>query len=278
MLAMKTIFVINDQSSEALHAVKFALTIASKLQANILLANTVSVNQPVRLKVLAGGIADDTEKGRFSIDPYANMYRNDQPGFKPAIESIEISGMDESAIAAVINKRQVWMLIKGIVNVLPAGASKGKLNIHAILNKILCPLLLIPESAPIKSIERLVYITDLRYCNLPFVKQLAELAKPYDAYLSIANIPKSGLPEMAEKYALNVFSEEIYPNIKYERLLLINVKEKDFKKLIDVLINGMGNDLLVLVNRCSHFIEILGRYITDTLPLHITMPLLVFPT
>jgi hypothetical protein len=35
---MKSIFVINDNSPQAVHAVEFALAIAQKMQANILLA------------------------------------------------------------------------------------------------------------------------------------------------------------------------------------------------------------------------------------------------
>jgi len=44
-----------------------------------------------------------------------------------------------------------------------------------------------------------------------------------------------------------------------------------------VMINGMHNDVLVMVNHRFHFEEIIGRYITEELPENITIPLLIFP-
>jgi|GEM_PF-4794860 hypothetical protein len=185
---MKSIFVINDNSPEAVHAVEFALAIAQKMQANILLANTADVNKMISIKVPAGTIPENV-----LFDP---------------------------------------TMVKGIADVLPASNPKRNLNVHTVLNKVLCPL---------------------------------------------ANMSKSGFPEVTEKYARSVFSEEVCLKVNYDRLFFNNVKEKDLNKAIDLLINGMQNDVLVLVNRCFHFMEILGRYITDALPLHITIPLLVFP-
>ncbi len=40
---MKTLLIINDNSPEAKHAAEFALVIAQKMQANIMLVNTVAV-------------------------------------------------------------------------------------------------------------------------------------------------------------------------------------------------------------------------------------------
>ena len=42
---MKTIIVINDYSTEARHAAELALNIAQKVNANLLLANAVKINQ-----------------------------------------------------------------------------------------------------------------------------------------------------------------------------------------------------------------------------------------
>jgi len=112
---------------------------------------------------------------------------------------------------------------------------------------------------------------------LQVVRYVAEFAKSWHAPVAIAHISANGLPDMAEAYAVSVFSEEICPNINYDRLLFNNIREKDLAKAVDVLINGMHNDLLVLVNHRFHFKELVGYYIAPSLPLHITVPLLIFP-
>jgi hypothetical protein len=177
----------------------------------------------------------------------------------------------------MINQNQIWMMVKGMPDIVQTAELENQIDIHAVLNKVLCPLFLIPESWHQKSIERLVYIADLRYCRIHIVRYLTGLAQPYLANVSIAHMSANGLPDMAEDYALNVFKDEICSNVKYDQLLFNNIKERNLAKAVDVLINGMHNDVLVMVNHRFHFEMILGRYITDTLPLHLTVPLLIFP-
>ena len=123
----------------------------------------------------------------------------------------------------------------------------------------------------------MVYIADLRYCALQIVRFLAGVAREHKAALSIAHISAKGLPDISEKYALDLFSEAVSAKVNYDHMFFNNIKEKDLAKAVDVLINGMHNDILVLANHRFHFEEIVGRYITETLPIHISIPLLVFP-
>lgn len=277
---MKTILIINDNSPEAKHAAEFALAVAQKTKANLTLANTFVKTQKSVGLVTAGG------SGKIVMEEYQTskllehlkMLNNKHVAdFKPEIEELDASSMDECGLAGMINLNQTWMMIKGMADTLPVESTDHSLNMHVVLNKVLCPLFLIPVSWSIKDIERMVYIADLRYCRIQVVRYLAELARPWKADLSVAHTSAKGLPDMAEKYALTVFSDEIGKNVKYDQLFFNNIKEKDLSKTVDVLINGMHNDVLVMVNHRFHFEEILGRYITDTLPVHLNIPLLIFP-
>jgi hypothetical protein len=274
---MQTILVINDNSPEAEHALKFALELAQKMRANILLANTFNINNRNIVKVVSGSSAEPI-KGKqsfaFMNEPF-NL--SSQAGFRPEIEKIDISGMDESEVAELINKKHLYMIVKGMAEALRSENLKRRLNVHSILNKVLCPLLLVPVNWALKYVERLTYIVDLRYCCIQIVRCLAELAKPFKADLFVANLTANGLPPMDEKYAHSFFSEVISSHINYDQLFINNIKEKDLRKVVDVLINVLNNDLLVLANRHFHFEEILGWYISDTLPKNITIPLLIFP-
>jgi hypothetical protein len=276
---MKNILVINDNSAAATHAAEFALTIAQMVKANILLANTVGVNNKAVVKVpsgdFPGNIFESTSKSEML--KRLLMLKKPQNGFMPLIEEFDNSTMDESKLADFINKNQIWMMVKGMADESPAANAKRNLNAHLVLNKVLCPLLLVPENWRLKPIERIAYIADLRYCRKQIVHYLTELAKPWKADLSIAHLTAKGLPDMDEKYALCLFSHEVCSNINYDRLFFNHVKEKDFATVVDVMINGMHNDMLVLVNHHFHIEEILGRYITDKLPEPITIPLFIFP-
>jgi hypothetical protein len=279
---MRTILIINDNSAEAKHAAEFALALAQKIRADILLMNTSAKTKKVSEKVSAGDLVKAyPEGGRNELMVSEMLYHLNsinarQTTYKPGIEEFDIAGANENELIEFINRNHIWMMVKGMANELNASTAKN-LNIHNVLNRVLCPLLLVPEQWQLKDIDRLVYIADLRYCRIQIVRYLAEIAKPWRAALSIAHMSAKGLPDMAEKYALTVFSEEVSQNVNYDALFFNNIKEKNLAKVVDVLINGMHNDILVMVNHRFHFEEIVGRYITDTLPLHITIPLLIFP-
>jgi hypothetical protein len=151
------------------------------------------------------------------------------------------------------------------------------INIQSVLNHVRCPLLLVPEKSQVKGFEQIVYIADLRYCRTQIVRYLAELALPYQANILIDHLSAKGLPDIEEQYALKVFDDEIAAKVDYKRLLFNNIRERDLIRAVDVMINGMHADLLVVVNHRYHFEEILGGYITHELPVHITIPLLIFP-
>ncbi len=278
--AMRTILIINDNSAAAKHAAEFALALAQKIQADILLMNTSAKTNKISKKVTVEDIVyPDGGRNEHAVSEmlyHLKSINNAQTTYKPGIEEFDIVGANENELIEFINRNHIWMMVKGMANELTASNTKS-LNIHNVLNRVLCPLFLVPEQWLLKDIERLVYIADLRYCRIQIVRYLAEIAKPWQAALSIAHKSARGLTDMAEKYALTVFSEEVSQNVNYDALFFNNIKEKDLAKVVDVLINGMHNDILVMVNHRFHFEEIVGRYITDTLPLHITIPLLIFP-
>ncbi|MDB5145482.1 MAG: hypothetical protein JWQ66_4195 [Mucilaginibacter sp.] len=261
---MKTILVINDNTTEAKHALEFASNIAKKAGAQIWLANTCKINIKLE-KAMVRAIPENTDYVR--LIETLNLYTKE----------LDVSAMDENQLARIINENKVWMIVKGMAYQSSFATSDSSLNIHTILNKILCPALLIPARWVIKSIQRLVYIADLRYCRIEIVRYLASLAKPWLADLLIAHLSAKGLPDIEEKYATRIFNEEIFGKSGYDRLFFANIKEKDLSIAVDVIINGMHHDLLVLINHRFHFEEIIGKY-SSSLPSHITVPLLIFPS
>jgi len=270
--AMKQILIINDCTPEADNAARFALTIAQKTRVNILLANTVPVQ--VMTKVGATGI-DETGSQSFMLEELIAI-NDSQDDFRPVINEMDISGMNEVQLAEFIHTKGISLIVKGEQEVLCVPGTPH-LNIQTVLNKICCPLLLVPVKWPLKNIEHIVYLADLRYCRTYVVNYLTELAKPFNADISLTHFSAKDLPDMDQRYAEDVFLNNVQQHVHYEALYLNNTKERDLLKGVDVLINGMHNDMLVMVNHRYHFEEILGRYITDALPANITVPVMVFP-
>ena len=269
---MKQILIINDCTPEAEHAARFALNIAQKTRVDILLANTVPAHT---LQKIPAGI-EEIESQNALLDDLVAVANDPSNEFKPVINELDISKMNETQLAEFIHTKGISLVVKGELET-PCVPELPHLNIQTVLNKICCPVLLVPEGWPVKDIEHIVYLADLRYCRPYVVNYLTELAKPFSADIAIAHFSAKGLPDMEQSYAEDVFDDTIKRNVHYEALFFNNTKERDLAKAVDVLINGMHNDLLVMVNHRYHFEEIMGRYITDTLPANITVPVLIFP-
>lgn len=267
---MKQIIIINDDTPEAEHAAKFALMIAQKTRADILLANTVAI--PALTTIIDG---NDRLTGQGSLQDELVELSDQSDEFKPAISEIDCSNMNEVQMAEFIHSKGIGLIVKGEQRV--PYLFHAHLNMQTVLNKVCCPLLLIPADAPIKAVERIVYLADLRYCRSYVISYLAELARPFKAAIAVAHFSAKGLPDIDPQYAEDLFLDNVQRYAHYEPLFLNNTTERDMIKAVDVLINGMHNDLLVMVNHRYHFEEILGRYIKDSLPVNITVPIMVFP-
>jgi hypothetical protein len=275
---MKTILVINDNSVEAENAYKLALLIAHQADAEILVANICKANTLMPEKIKMAEVNEllvshhEIENG-FGLEAGGNDLSD---RLMRSINEVDFCGIKEKYIVQEINKKNIWLIIQGMNTILPNDNSTN-LNINCLLNKVKCPILLVPANWRLKHFERIVYLADLRYCRIEIVRYLARFAKFFNADISIMHLSARGLPHMDQEHALNIFSDEVCTNVNYDRLFLNNTKERDVTKAVHVMIDGLQNDLLAVVNHRFHFKEIFGRYINKTLPEHITVPLLVFP-
>ncbi|TFF35398.1 universal stress protein [Mucilaginibacter psychrotolerans] len=269
---MKTILVISDNSAGAENALLLGNLIARHEQCEILIAQ---VHQPVTKTVVVREFALVAGNSAPALEePLVVPDAADDPLQRAVF--LDIAGKKESEIAAEINSRNIWMVIKGC-SATQAEVPGNIINTNYVLNRIKCPMILVPENWEVKDLERIVYVADLRYCRLEIVKFLAGLAALFNATVSVNHLSARGLPHMDEAYALSIFTNEIYNRVHYPRLLFNNTSERDMGKAVDVMINGLHNDLLAVVNHRFHFEEIFGQYIGESLPGRITVPLIIFP-
>jgi hypothetical protein len=275
---MKTILVIDDHSPEAEHAAAFALVIAQAVYADVLIADTVPARRVNSGEpVLAGRAGEPDEMIPFSRGAQLLDRADPSGAYLPEITELNISDYAIDDLIALINRKEIWMLTVGMPDALPAAAHGLKPDMQSVLNRVRCPLLLIPQNWELKKPQRVVYVADLRYCRQNVLTYLSALAASFDAGISIAHLPAKGLTDIVDSYATEIFQKNIVPHAHYEKVTLNNTRERDLHRAVDVMINGLHNDLLVFVNHRYHFEEIIGRRIGEVLPAEITIPVLIFP-
>jgi len=278
---MKNILIFNDFSPEAEHATELALLLAGKTNTNLYVWNTFDKYENPVTRELAVAHANE-EETEVTSDNTSWILKlesklNWKSGLLPVVKFIEGNHYSPNHVLSIVTKYDVGVLIRGI-----SGDEEDMLHIEAetlsCSTKSGCPILLIPEKFEYKAFEKIVYATDLRFCRREIVSFLSQLAKPLNASILIANISAKGLPFMDDGYARTVFTDTLLTRGNQEHIYFSNIRERDISRAIDVLVNGMNNDLLVLVNNKFHFNELVGSDVPYIIPSNIHIPLLIFPS
>ncbi len=278
---MKNILIFNDFSPEAEHATELALLLAGKTNTNLYIWNTFDKyeNPVTRGLAVAHSNEEETEVATDNTNWILKLESklNWKSGLMPVVKFIEGIEYAPGNVLSIVNKHDVGLLVRGIAydeeNLLHI-----EMEVLSCSTKSGCPVLLIPERFQYKLFEKIVYATDLRFCRHEIVVFLDQLAKPINASILIANMSAKGLPYMENNYARTVFADTILTRGNQEHIYFSNIRERDIPRALDVLINGMNNDLLVLVNNKFHFNELLGHDAPYILPDNLHIPLLIFPS
>ncbi len=274
---MRTLALFNDSSPEACNAAEFALSIAQKVKADILILNLCQVTQDKVPRSIAGGEQVAVANEEEAFDLVAHLCDSVVPGdFRPVISEVDASSYAEKDICELIIRKNIWMMIKGIETHLTHDILSS-INVQAVLNHVASPLLLVPDNYHKKDFENITYAVDMRYCRKAVVKFLGELAHCYGANLVIEHFSAKDLPHLDNNYARSLFATEVIDKINYTKVFFNNIKERNLDVAMDVMVNDLHADLLALVNHRFHFEELFGRSINNVLPEHIPVPVIIFP-
>jgi hypothetical protein len=278
--AMKNLLLFNDFSSEAEHAAAMALLLAGKANCNLYVWNTIEHEAMPKARLMVAGV--NGEMPEIHSDKHAWMERlesklNWETGLRPAVHFIEGVDYASDNVLSVVKRFDIGLLLRGTCGD-DEHSSYIEGNILKSATKSGCPVLLIPRHFPYKMFEKIVYPTDLRFCRRDVVTFISQLAGLQRSSILIANISEKGIPHMEDGYARSVFNDMVQNTAHLEEIYFSNIKERDVPKALDILVNGMNNDLLVMVNNKFHFNELLGAKSPYAIPDNINIPLLIFPS
>lgn len=272
---------LNDNSAEAENAAEFALDIAQRAGADLLILNLCQSHRPkpVAKQILAAIEYHQREDyaGGDSLIKY--LYgRVSENEFKPAINEIDAWEHDEQHIAGIIISKKIWLMVKGVKTDINRSGQQPSINMQAVLNRVSVPMLIIPGRYAKHRFENIAYVVDLRYCRPAVVKFLSALAECYDAAFVVQHLPAHGLPPLIDDYARQLFDEIAGDKANHNKIYFNNIKERNLSIAMDVMIDGLHVDLLAMANNRYHFGELFGAGIADAMPNSVHVPVIIFPS
>ncbi|MDB5132867.1 MAG: hypothetical protein JWR02_2616 [Mucilaginibacter sp.] len=274
---MRNILLFIDDSTKAESLAKKALKVARQCRANLQLCSAVKTR--VQKNLLVHHFDDEVsfeEAESFDLQKLALKLKHiDYPEgtYHPAINCVEMLNFNPATVREMVIRHNVWMVIMGEQN-LDQLKNADTFNFAIkMINNINCPVLVMPDKFDMSYFSRVAYITDLRYCDIGVIRFL----KVLNAQLFVTHISAPGLPDLEERYAQDILSEEISVKANYQKIFLRNIKNKNIKGAIDYVVDTVDVKMLALVNKKHQTIERLYDNYAEKTQIYQQLPALIFP-
>jgi hypothetical protein len=278
---MKTIAVLTDFSESATHAAQFAMHMARKMKAKILLFSVSAVPAAKKL-ALAGAPGLPTESGNELADFAHRMELDFKQRSFPGSFLPEVAFNDEGpeivdVMTAIMQYSEIDLIITSpnqnsdLVTYLVSDAC------NRIIDWATVPVLVVPECAALKNFEKIAFASQLHEEDINSVAALGSLMESFAAELMVAHLNEAP-SNIGNREAEQQLNRDLYQKLNcggvYFRSIPDTVKQKNW----DWLKANKRTDLLAVVQQSR---EQMARFFKRGQNLyanyHLTIPVIILP-
>ncbi len=285
---MKTIAVLTDFSKRSEHAAMYALQLAKKIKADILLFNAFMVPAEKSNGKQSAWPPEDydevqkkTKKRLIALRGKleGELEEKSSPGaYLPAISYQCEEGAVANNIAGLEENRDIVLMILATHGADDISAFLMGNNCSQVIDAASTPLLIIPEGCRIKNIEKFAFATDIVHNDIDYISSMASLAKHFSAEILVANVNHHAPLTKEHENAINAFKKEIMQKINYSKVYYRNIPNESVQNGLDWMMENIKFDILVMVHRKGDLSDFFFKSsITKKIADHAYIPLLVYP-
>lgn len=271
-----SILVPTDFSKNASNALDYAITLAKKEKAKILLLHAFHVTY-ITPDVPAEFMATEIENAeKMAVKKMKSLYE------KVKHENIECEVFlrQDAAVDLIMEVAQDKNPEFIIIGTTGASGLEDIImgNITAtVISKAKCPVIAVPEKASFKHIKHITYATDYLISDLDALKKLVEIAKLFKATITVVHISNEVFTHENEEQFMNKFKAKVKKKIKYENIAYKLIYGQNFINTLEEYIHHESSDLLAMsTHHQSIYDKVFGKSNTKKMSYHSTIPLLAF--
>lgn len=280
---MKNILILTDFSDNAKAAEKYALPLAMHVKGNLILYNAY----PHQREKISGNVVwphnvpPSLELQSISnLQAEVNELNHDltkirNNNYKPEISHSGNAGSLTNKLNEIVLENNIWLVVMGTKGESFAGNVLFGSNVFKVLEKINCPVLIIPKNIEYKNLQKIAYATDFRSSDLDIIDWLYKLAEVLKIELSIVHVSSDTIIEK-ENDALKK-QEKIYQS-KFPRTAIQLFEGENIQDSLHKIAEQTDVSVLALTHRRSEFFESLFHAsISHKMIKHTKIPVLIFP-
>ncbi len=273
---MKTILVLTDFSINADSVAQYALKLAQKIEANLLLCNIYQLpddddahQNPWPIKACEEGVINDLGAQVTMLKTLLDKEKGDY--FRPDIEQCSQQGLIVDALNKVATRHHIFMAVIGAHH---ATGFFGNNNAWDIIENADFPVMVVPYQVRFKPFKQIAFATVMNYTDITVLESLTGLAKHSDSQILIVNITD----DEKEASIIKEFFNQIPHKISYANITYQHLKGSDVVNCLKELDADPDTDLLVMVHHRRNYLkDFFKGSITRKLTLNGDKPMLIFP-
>jgi nucleotide-binding universal stress UspA family protein len=285
---MKTIAVLIDFSTRSEHAAEYALHLAKKIKANILLFNAFMIPADMAMAATLAWPVDeykeiksDSKKSLQNLCDKLKHHIKEGPvtgTFTPEITCRSEEGPVENTLPLLEQNQNIFLLVAGTHGADAISTFALGNNCRELIDDTKLPLLLIPENAPIENIDKIVFATDLDPNDIKYINAVTGLANEFSAHIIIGNVNAEVSVDIDHNMAENAFMQQMVLNVSYRRISYRNFPNQNVKRGLVWVLENEKPDMMVMVHRKNSLFDLLFKSsVTKKIADKTTVPLLVYP-
>ena len=264
------ILIPTDFSKLSLVAVNYAVKMAKKLSAEIVLLNVIFISAPpramvaVKVKSIEDAMFDNAKQ--VSIQLINELKAEHKGKLNISYEIIKGYPVEEIVESYAIHNK-VDLIIMGTKGA--SGLAKILIgsNAASVINNSDIPVIIVPAFARFNNIKHIVYATDVLNLNKE-LKMIVPFAQLFDATIHILHIGSS-------KSKMKINTKTIIDNIKYSKITFHVSINDDISEGIEEYIADTKADILAMFTHDLTFFEkLFEKSVTRQMALHSRIPLL----
>ena len=276
---MKTILVPIDFSKNAESALLYAVTLANKTQAKIILLHSFHINYTsgyVPVNEIEKDIQKVTDKWDTSLK---KLYDTVSHHSKNPVEYISTENLAVDAILSVAKEKNADLIIMG------TRGTNGKLGrelfgTHSskVIELAGCPVMAVPEERIHNDIKKIVYATEFLESDIQYLHSVTEIAKAFDAEIEVIHISLHEKESAEEKEKLEKFSQQVLKSNPYPKFSFKSIEGHAVEQKLEAYVEDDEDaDMLVMSAHHRNLKDrLFGRSVSKAMSFYTKIPLLVF--
>lgn len=275
---MKTILYATDCSKHDTAILQYAYELSYKVKAKLILLHVYSIPpiQPSTIRPRKHLSTHTHDEQLTVLKEYATKHiKQRSPKATIGYEVVENTSVSDGILSKVEELLPNLLLVGMKDEHTTRGIFSGSIA-KALLEKVSCPFLVVPNMQGFKSVKIIVYASDFEEHDIFAIQRLVETARPLNAKIKIVHIATKDEYKVEEQ--MQWFKEMLqqktnYKNITYEILTNVDV----YDGLLHY-INLKNADMLALLEReeKGFFKNLFHKDLTKKIESNINIPMLSF--